>query len=142
MSAGRDLKLPVKASIVASEDICFIGVSSSVDGTCPGDDITFLCVTSDTTIPFTWPVTSAEGNETACLAFPSGTVTFPTCGPMDRFTVSISEDGSNSTLSVQSVDDILNGTRVQCAGGDVDEEICVIRRSKDQYRGYECFKCM
>ena len=99
---------------------------SSVDGTCPGDDIPFSCVTSDTTIPFTWPVTSAEGVETVCVALRSGTLTVPTCGPMDRFTVSVSEDGSSSTLSVQSVDDILNGTRVQCAGGDVDEEICVV----------------
>ena len=45
---------------------------------------------------------------------------------MDRFTVSVSGDGSSSTLSVQSVDDTLNGTRVECPSGDVDEEICVI----------------
>ena len=99
--------------------------SSSVDGTCPGGGITFLCVTSDST--FVWTVTPVEGNSTNCLAFrddtPGGT---PTCGPMDRFNVSVSEDRSNSTLSVQSVDDILNGTRVQCAGSAVDEEICVI----------------
>ena len=99
---------------------------SSVDGTCPGDDIPFSCVTSDTTIPFAWSVTSAEGDETACLALRSGTLATPTCGPMDRFTVSISEDRSSSTLIVQSVDDTLNGTRVQCAGSDVDEEICVV----------------
>ena len=88
--------------------------------------ITFSCVTSDTTIPFAWTVTSAEGDATSCVALRDGTLSVPTCGPMDRFNVSVSEDGSSSTLSVQSVDDILNGTRVECAGSDVDEEICVI----------------
>ena len=100
--------------------------TSSADGTCPGEDITFSCVTSDSTIPFTWIVTPTEGDGTACLALRSGIVVVPTCGPMDRFTVSVSKDGSSSTLSVQSVDDILNGTRVQCPSGDVDEEICVV----------------
>ena len=98
--------------------------SSTADSTCPGDPIIFSCVTSDDS--FVWIVTSAEGDETACVAFRSGTLVSPTCGPMGRFNVSVSEDGSSSTLSVQSVDDILNGTRVQCAGSDVDEEICVI----------------
>ena len=94
--------------------------SSTADSTCPGNDITFLCVTSDNDT-FTWVVAPAEGDGTACVA---GSI--PTCGPMNRFTVSVSEDGSSSTLSVQSVDDILNGTRVECVDGDVDEEICVI----------------
>ena len=99
--------------------------TSSANGTCPGDDITFSCVTSDSI--FVWRVTPDEGSTTTCLAFrdgiPGGT---PTCGPMDRFTVSVSGDGSSSTLSVQSVDDILNGTRVECVGGDFDVEICVV----------------
>ena len=100
---------------------------SSVGGTCPGGHITFSCVASGTDATFTWTVTSAEGDDTACVTLPSGTLQTPTCGPMGRFTVSVNEDRSNSTLSVQSVDDILNGTRVECtADGDVDEEICVI----------------
>ena len=98
--------------------------SSTANSTCPGGDITFSCVTTDSS--FFWLVTSAEGDETTCVARRSGTLSVPTCGPMERFTVSISEDRSNSTLSVQSVDDTLNGTTVECAGSDVDEEICVI----------------
>ena len=62
--------------------------TSSADGTCPGEDITFSCVTSDTIIPFTWIVTSAEGDETACVAFRSGTLPVPTCGP-DSQSVSV-----------------------------------------------------
>ena len=96
--------------------------SSTANSTCPGGDITFSCVASGS--GFLWTVTSAEGDETACVATPSGALVAPTCGPMNRFNVSVSEDLSNSTLIVQSVDDTLNGTRVECGG--VDEEICVI----------------
>ena len=97
---------------------------SSVDGTCPGDPITFSCVISDTTIPFLWSISSVEGDRTACLALRDGTLSVPTCGPMGRFAVSASGDGSSSTLSVQSVDDILNGTRVSTVSWWW--EICVI----------------
>ena len=98
--------------------------SSTADSTCPGGDITFSCVSSEST--FTWLVISDEGDGTSCVAVPDGSLLRPRCGPMDIFTVSVSGDGSSSTLSVQSVDDILNGTRVECPSGDVDEEICVI----------------
>ena len=48
------------------------------------------------------------------------------CGPMDVFSVNVSGDGSSSTLSTQSVNDTVNGTRVQCGMNDVDETIYVI----------------
>ena len=98
--------------------------SSTADSICPGNDITFSCVSSEST--FTWIVTSAEGDVTSCAELSDGRLLPPRCGPMNRFNISVSEDGSSSTLSVQSVDDILNGTRVECADVDVDEEICVI----------------
>ena len=41
---------------------------------------------------------------------------------MDVFTATI----SGGTLSAQSVNDVLNGTRVECLDGHVDEEICII----------------
>ena len=49
----------------------------------------------------------------------------PTCGPMNVFPVSVSGDGSTSTLSTHSVDDTVNGTRVLCGDEDVNETVCV-----------------
>ena len=39
--------------------------------------------------------------------------------------VSVEMHGSTSTLSTQSVDDTLNGTRVLCGDDDVNEIVCV-----------------
>ena len=105
----------------------FSGVQcqSSIDGDvyCPGNDITFTCVTS--TSAFIWNVISNE-TRTSCLALRDGRITVPMCGPMNRFTVGVSEDGSSSTLSVQSVDSVVNETTIQCLDGDVNESICII----------------
>ena len=98
--------------------------TSSATDACPGDSITLTCVATTTSV-FTWIVAS-HGNETGCVTLRSGTVTVPRCGPEDRFIVGVSEDGSTSTLSVESVDNVINGTRVECADGDVDETICVV----------------
>ena len=75
---------------------------------------------------FTWLVTDGDGTQTTCVAATHGAITVPTCGPMDVFSVSVSGDGSTSTLSTQSVDDTLNETRVQCGDADVDETICIL----------------
>ena len=61
-----------------------------------------------------------------CVGFRDGMISVPMCGPMNRFTVGVSEDGSSSTLSVQSVDSVVNETTIQCVDGDVNESICII----------------
>ena len=98
--------------------------SSSTDsGSCPGDDITFTCVASTTAI--VWIVAPDGGNTTTCLVFPDGMgETTDMCGPMNRFTATVT-GADSTTLTVQSVDDVINGTRVECVDSDVDEEICV-----------------
>ena len=75
---------------------------------------------------FSWLVTDGDGTETTCAASTTGTVIVPTCGPMDVFSVNVSGDGSTSTLSTQSVDDIVNGTRVLCGDDDVNDQICIL----------------
>ena len=86
--------------------------------------MTFTCETSAGA--FTWTVTPASGSSTTCVAVRDPvSIPDPTCGPMDEFSVSVSDDGSTSTLSAQSVDDSLNGTRILCIDSDVDQEICV-----------------
>ena len=99
---------------------------SSATGICPGDGVTFTCQTR--TSAFTWTVTPVEGGTTTCVALrtPVPSVTDPTCGPNGEFSLSISGDGSTSTLSTQSVDENLNETRIQCLDGDVDQTICIL----------------
>ena len=98
--------------------------SSSTDsGSCPGDDITFTCVAS--TIAIVWIVTPDGGDPTLCTVILGGSdVTTDMCGPMNRFTATVT-GADSTTLTVQSVDDVINGTRVECVDSDVDEEICV-----------------
>ena len=93
---------------------------------CPGNDVKFMCQTSKSA--FNWAVTPAGGNTTICVALkgPEPLVADRTCGPNDEFSVSISGDGSTSTLSTQSVDESLNETRIQCLDGDVDQTICIL----------------
>ena len=88
--------------------------------------MTFICQTS--TSAFAWTVTPNGGNTSICVALrsPVPSVTDQTCGPNDKFSLSISGDGSTSTLSTQSVDENLNETRMQCLDGDVDQTICII----------------
>ena len=96
--------------------------SSSTDsGSCPGDDITFTCVASTTAV--IWSVTPDGGEETICAVVP-GDVTTAMCGPMNRFTATVT-GADSTTLTVQSVDDVINGTRVECIDSDVDDQICV-----------------
>ena len=91
---------------------------------CPGDGVTFVCNT--TQIAVVWRVTSAVGNVSTCVVI-RDTIPTDTCGPMDVFTAAVSEDDMTSTLSAQSVTDVLNGTIVECIDdGDVDEEICIV----------------
>ena len=98
---------------------------SHVANLCPGGDVTFTCRTSSTMV-FTWIVVDGDGSATTCAALTTGTVIFPTCGPMDVFSVNVSGDGSTSTLSTQSVDDTLNGTRVLCGDEDVNDQTCLL----------------
>ena len=96
--------------------------SSSTDsGSCPGDDITFTCLTSQTAT--TWIVTPYSGNRTSCTVV-RDTVETDMCGPMNGFIATVA-GADSSTLTVQSVDDVINGTSVECLDEDVDEMICV-----------------
>ena len=94
----------------------------SIKDVCPGDDITFICNT--TQIAVVWRVSHAVGNVSACIVI-RDTIPTDTCGPMDVFTAVVNGGGMTSTLSAQSVTDALNGTRVECVDGDVDE-ICIV----------------
>ena len=86
--------------------------------------MTFTCETS--TSVFAWEVTPDGGSSTTCVALRNPpSIPNPTCGPMDEFSVSVSDDESTSTLSAQSVDDSLNGSRIECRDGDVNQSICV-----------------
>ena len=100
-------------------------------GTCPGERITFTCVSpSGATL---WTV-GLGGEDDECLY--SGFFQRPdTCGPGRRFTSSQTEgssDARNSSLSVVLTDD-LNGTTVECSDATVvgadptgSHNICVV----------------
>ena len=95
----------------------------STENVCPGDDVTFICNTTLNTA--IWRVTPAVGNVSVC-AVVRDTIPTDTCGLMNVFTAAFSGDGMTSTISAQSATDDLNGTRVECLDGDVDEEICIV----------------
>ena len=118
----------MKCTFASSDlySIIFTGVLCQLPSTkdiCPGDDVTFICNT--TQIGIIWRVTPAVGNVSTCVVIHDTTPT-DICGPMDVFTAALSEDDMTSTLSAQSVTDDLNGTMVECLDGDVDEEICIV----------------
>ena len=77
----------------------FTGLSG---GVCPGGSGTFTCVADATTI--TWTVVTPGRTDNTC----SSSLLRPTdtCGPLDMFMSSQTEDGgtNSSTLSVESLD--------------------------------------
>ena len=94
----------------------FTGPSS---GICPGDDVTFTCVVSTTTLT-AWTVNSG-GDQTSCTYRRNNPLNTETCGPGRRFTSSVTDvngDPNNSSLSVDSVTSDLNGTSVRCSDGN------------------------
>ena len=101
---------------------------------CPGDNVTFTCVVVDPTgISFTvWIV---EGGEQDCILRHNKPNEVATCGPEQLFTSSfINQNGDNytSTLSVESISDDLNRTRVECEDTVMEigkENICIIGKS-------------
>ena len=97
---------------------------SSTEDICPGDDVIFTCETTINTVA--WRVTPAVGSFSSCTVFHDVPILTDTCGPMDVFTAAVSGDDMTSTLSAQSVTEVLNGTRVECSAGGVDEEICIV----------------
>ena len=97
---------------------------SSTEDICPEHDVIFTCVSTINAV--VWRVASAVGGFSLCVVFHDTPSVNDTCGPMDVFTAVVSGDNMTSILSVQSVTDDLNGTRVECAVGDVDEEICIV----------------
>ena len=105
----------------------FTGVLCQLPSTkdiCPGDDVTFTCETTINAVA--WRVTPAVGDFSSCTVFHDAPSVIERCGPMDVFTAAVSGDNMTSTLSAQSVTDDLNGTKVECSAGDVDEEICIV----------------
>ena len=99
-------------------------VLSSTEQICPGDDVMFTCETTINTV--TWRVTPAVGDFSSCTVFHDVPSLTDTCGPMDVFAAAVSGDDMTSTLSAESLTDVLNGTRVECSTGDIDEEICIV----------------
>ena len=104
---------------------------SSTENICPGDDVVFTCVSTINAVA--WRVTPAVGDSSSCTVFHDAPSVIERCGPMDVFTASVSGDDMTSLLSAHSVTDVLNGTRVECAVGGVDEDICIV----GQYLGWE-----
>ena len=96
-------------------------LSSTDSRSCPGDDITFTCLASQTAL--VWTVTPNSGNVTLCVLF-RDVVETAMCGPMNRFIATVT-GADSSTLTVQSVDDVINGTSVICVDEDVNGTICV-----------------
>ena len=105
---------------------------SSPDEICPGDNVTFTCVVVDPDgISYTsWVV---EGGEQDCILRHNRLNEVETCGPGQLFTSSFttnqSGDSYTSTLSVESISDDLNRTRVECEDAAMDvgnESICII----------------
>ena len=100
---------------------------------CPGDDVTFTCVVDLATF---WRVTSTpRGDDDECVYRSGSPDITDACGPDDRFTSSrtdMSQDINNSSLSVVSITNDLNGTLIECS--DVNSElidlysICIIGR--------------
>ena len=101
----------------------FTGVLCQLPDICPGDDVTFTCETTINTIA--WTITSDVGDSFCTVRHDRPNVN-ATCGPMDVFTAVVSGDGMTSNLSAKSVTDVLNGTKVECEAGGVDEEICIV----------------
>ena len=107
----------------------FTGLSG---GVCPGGSATFTCVADATTI--TWIVTS-EGMVDTCSY--SQVTQADSCGPGDMFMSSQTENGgtNSSTLSVESVTDVLNGTIVTCSDGSTvigNHTLCIISMYSDR----------
>ena len=100
------------------------------NGICPGDDVTFTCVVSTTTLTI-WRVNSG-GVQTSCTYLRNSPNTQP-CGPGGIFTSSVTDVNGNlnsSSLSVDSVTSDLSGTFVTCTDGNAiiigSRDICVI----------------
>ena len=105
----------------------FTGPSS---GICPGEDVTFSCVVSTTSITI-WTVNSG-GDQSSC-SYRRNDRNTQNCGPGDIFTSSVTDvngDPNNSSLSVDSVTSDLSGTSVTCIDGNANiigsRNICVI----------------
>ena len=98
---------------------------------CPGDDVTFTCVVD----PATFWVVTPGGDDEVCVYRSGNPDVTDTCGPDGRFTSSrtdMSQDINNSSLSVVSITNDLNGTLIECS--DVNNElidsysICIVGR--------------
>ena len=101
------------------------------NGIYPGDDVTFTCVV-DAALTV-WTVNPGGWNP-ECNYRQSVPTVSASCGPGDRFTSSQTDengDTNNSSLSVVSITNDLNGTSVTCSDGNYNligfnDTICVI----------------
>ena len=97
----------------------FTGPSNGI--ICPGDNVSFTCVV-DATLTV-WTVISDGGVASDCnYRWVQPTVT-AMCGPGLRFTSSQTDengDTNNSSLSVVSITNDLNGTSVTCYDGNLN----------------------
>ena len=109
-------------------------------GICPGDDVTFTCVVD---APVTVWTVNPGGNISDCNYRQSHPTITASCGPGLRFTLSQTDengDTNNSSLSVVSITNDLNGTSVTCSDGNLNligsSTICIIGRNND----YQCIR--
>ena len=104
--------------------------SGPSDEICPGDNVTFTCVTSSVTA--LWLV-SPGGDDPEC-AYSIFTQAPDGCGPDERFQSSRTDDNvpaNNSSLRVDSITSDLNGTTVTCTDAGSGEligsyNICIV----------------
>ena len=110
------------------------------DGICPGDNITFTCVVYAAVTVWTVNPGGESANCNYRQSMPNVTAM---CGPEGRFTSSQTDengDTNNSSLSVVSITNDLNGTSVTCSDGNLNligsSTICIIGRNND----YQCIR--
>ena len=103
-------------------------------GICPGDNVTITCVVD---APVTVWTVSPGGGISDCNYRRSEPTLTQTCGPGGRFTSSQTDengDTNNSSLSVVSITNDLNGTSVTCSDGNLNligsSTICLVGKEQ------------
>ena len=119
-----------------SKHIClFIGTESQFTGPpdeiCPGDDVLFTCVVNSAAT--LWTFSPPGGPERVCTYLSALPDRNPCDPPDERFRITQTEGSANnfnSSLSVVTVTEDLNGTLVSCTNGGTgnldSDDICIV----------------
>ena len=101
---------------------------------CPGDNVTFTCVVTDTsgTSSTRWIVTTPDGESSTLCVVLHDLRRMDTCGPNGEFTSSFFGQNGNNYTSALSVSDYFNETMVECGGpsSNSTEDICIVGEYK------------